>query len=456
MSLSGFLNSKMSETTDRLLQKLILLGKNRGKGIRFAFALVLVSALPGSVQAAPPFNTAISSYAEEYTRQNGIINPTLLSPTFQASPDIDRDGLSDSLESYIATTYAPQLVFDENEQENVSQTLIPLYQVSPLRHYSGLDGAMLVFTFLYDNDNGADFDQDWSFGNLWGSACGLAMDPFDQFFGTHCGDTETIYFFIAQYNNWESTYLQSIYWKRHYDSIYETSSDVVEYSNFNSGGNLTHPIIYVSEDKHGMYPSHDECEDYKTDVLWDKADVPCWPKMEDCSGGVVLNITYLPAQWNVGESISESTMNTTALEGTHYQGYNPWENIEFAGRTDYEKLCTALGGGLGGKWCGSPFAGEGHPCSGPNWWGKVNQGSCMNYNMDRFGSDYRMIEMSGPDPNFCRQACEEDPACVSFSYVRPGFQVANARCYLKNTAPLPYFNECCVSGLRDDCLDSGN
>ncbi|MBA4419932.1 MAG: hypothetical protein C0391_02180 [Anaerolinea sp.] len=456
MNHSGFLNSKMSETIYHLLQKLFFSGKNRGRGIRFASVLLLVAILPGNVQGAAPFQTKISSTTEEYSRQTRITNPHLLSPNGQAQSDRDRDGLSDDLEYYLATTYAPVLIFDEDEQENVSQTLIPLYQVSPLRHYSGQDGAMLVFTFLYDNDNGADLDQEWSIFNMFDDACSLIMDPFDQMTGTHCGDTESIYFFIGQWDNWQTTHLNSIYWKRHYDPIYETSAEVVAYRDFSGGTNYTHPVIYVSEDKHGMYPSHDECEDYETHVIQDETYIPCTPKMEDCSGGVQLQITNLPPQWNVGESISESTMNTTALEGTHYQGYNPWENIEFAGRTDYEKLCTALGGGLGGKWCGSPFAGEGHPCSGSNWWGKVNQGSCMNYNMDRFGSDYRMIEMSGPDPDFCRQACEEDPACVSFSYVRPGFQVANARCYLKNSAPPSYFNECCVSGLRDDCLDSGN
>ncbi len=413
--------------------------------------LLLLSASTRPVSALDTDPT----HLQNYTTQNVSAVPVLFRYASQDTADTDQDGITDSMEAYIASTYAPQLRFDEGEQENVSQTVIPLYQVSPLKHHSGQDGAMLVFTFLYDNDNGAEFDQDWSFGNLWGSACSLAMDPFDQFFGTHCGDTETIYFFIASYNNWSSTYLQSIYWKRHYDPVYETNSDVVEYVDFTNSSNRTHPVIYVSEDKHGMYATHDDCEDYKTDVLWDKADIPCWPKMEDCSDGVTMNITYLPARWNVGESRFENTMNTTALEGTHYQGYNPWENVPFGGRTDYEKLCVDLGGGLGGKWCGSSFAGDGHPCSGYNWWGKTNQGSCMNYNTDRYGSDYRSIEMSYPDPVFCRQQCEGDPACVSFSYVRPGIQGDKARCYLKNAAPSPYLNLCCISGLKSECLDTG-
>jgi hypothetical protein len=427
-------------------------------GSWFIFTIILIGVALGISTGTRPAAAVTPDPVRmaSYTTQSISHVPVLFSRAAQNYSDTDQDGITDALELYIATTYAPQLIFDENEQENVSQTLLPLYQVSPLRHHSGQDGAMLVFTFLYDNDNGADFDQDWSFGNLWGSACGLAMDPFDQYFGTHCGDTETIYFFIANYNNWSSTYLQSIYWKRHYDPVYETSGDVVAYVDFTNSGNRSHPVIHVSEDKHGMYPSKDACEDYKTDVLWEKADIPCWPKMEDCDGGIVLNITYLPARWNVGESRYESTMNTTALEGTYYQGYNPWENIPFGGRTDYEKLCVDMGGGLAGKWCGSASTGDGHPCSGYNWWGKANQNSCMNYNTDRYGSDYRSIQLTSPDPVYCRQQCEGDPNCVSFSYVRPGIQGPNAMCYLKNTAPVQYLNTCCISGLKSECLDTGN
>jgi hypothetical protein len=378
----------------------------------------------------------------------------------QGNGDSDNDGLSNDLEYQIATTYAPMLVFDEGEKENVFNTLVPLYQVTPLVHHSGQKGAMLVFTFLYDNDYGADFDQGWKdwLTDPLNTACSAAGDPFDQYFGQHCGDSESIYFFIAETNNWQSYSLYSIYWKRHYDPIYETGQDSVEYSDFGSGGNRTHPILYVSANKHGMYASHDQCEDYKTDVLWEKANIPCWPKMEDCSGGGEMMITNLPVQFNVGESNTEASKNRSALNGTMYQGNDPWENNEFAGRTDNgEKYCFDLAGGLGGKWCGSPFAGEDHPCAGANWWStQVDNlnGSCLDNGIDRFGSDYRMIEMAVPDPLLCMRECLADVNCITFSFVKPGFQVSNARCYLKNAEPAPYANECCSSGYRSRCLES--
>lgn len=253
--------------------------------------------------------------------QLSLSNPGLRVPEFQSISDVDQDGLLDDLEYYIAMTYSPLLIFDENEQEDVAFTVIPLYQVSPVTHWSGQSGAMLVFTFLYDNDNGADFDRDWSdwVTDPWNAACGAAADPFDQFFGKHCGDTEVVYFFVGQWDNWQTTRLLSIYWKRHYDNIYETSENVVGYDNFSGTSTMTHPIIYVSEDKHGMYPTHEFCEDYQTDVLWEKANIPCWPKMEDCSDGVSLQISNLSPQWNVGEAINKDTKNRGALNGSQYQ-----------------------------------------------------------------------------------------------------------------------------------------
>ena len=383
------------------------------------------------------------------------IVPDLALNTILTGYDSDEDGIDDTVELTIAKKYAPLLIFDEDEQEDVADTVLPLYQVSPIVHHSGQSGAMLTFVFLYDGDYGADFDQGWSdwFTDPIDTAAGFIMDPFDQWFGKHCGDTEVIYFFIANYDNWNNTQLESIYWKRHYDDIYETSENSVGYEDFGDGYGRTHPIIYVSEDKHGMYPNKGQCEDYETDVVAEKIKIPLTPKMEDCDEGVRLQINYVPAQWNVGEAKSESTKNRSALNGSHYQGYDPWENVAFWGRTDYEKICVDPAGGLGGKWCGTPFpVGSDHPCAKDGWWNYGSSGYCMNQNTDRFGSDYANFFMDGYDATPCAQACFDNSNCVSFSYVLPGFQDANRGvCYLKNGAPEPYYNECCISGLKSDC-----
>ena len=385
--------------------------------------------------------------------------------------DFDCDGIDDATELAIANKYRPYLIFDEDEQEDAN-TVYPLFQLSPIIHHSGQEGAMLVFVFLYDMDNGADFDRGWTdwFTDPIDSAAGLIMDPFDQFFGKHCGDTEVIYFFIANYGNWEDTRLESIYWKRHYDPYYETSENVVRYKDMNDGTGSSHPVIYVSEDKHGMYPSHDMCENYKTDVVQEKLEsaagylvpgvledliyIPVTPKMEDCSDGPEGYI-ILDASRNVGEAKDADTMNRKALNGTIYQGYDPWENVEFLGRTDNVKLCSGAAGGIGGKWCGNPYSSsKEHPCDRDDWWfSSSSTSSCMNSNTDRFGSDYHYFFMDGYDATPCMQACVDDSNCVSYSYVLPGYQGDQGVCYLKNDAPDEYYNECCISGLRTNCLN---
>ena len=375
----------------------------------------------------------------------------------QTGYDSDDDGIDDATELAIARRYAPVLVFDEGEDEDVDNTVLPLFQVSPIIHHSGLEGAMLVFLFLYDNDDGADFDQGWTdwFTDPIDTAAGFIMDPFDQYFGKHCGDTEVIYFFIANYGDWTNTRLESIYWKRHYDDIYETDQSAVQYEDLGDGTGRTHPIIYVSEDKHGMYPNHDACEDYETDVVAEKIKIPLTPKMEDCSGGLRLHYANVNQSQNVGEAKSESTKNRTALNGTIYSGYDPWENVDFLGRTDTYKYCEKPAGGMGGKWCGTPFAtGSDHPCNNVDWWSsKGSSGYCMNSNTDRYGSDYYSFFMDGYDATACAQACVNDSNCVSYSFVFPGYQYDDTGvCYLKNGAPEPYYNECCISGLRSDCM----
>ena len=62
--------------------------------------------------------------------------------------DFDCDGIDDDTELWLARTYSPYLVFDEDEQEEVQKTVIPLFQVTPYT-YNGQDGAMLTFVFLF-------------------------------------------------------------------------------------------------------------------------------------------------------------------------------------------------------------------------------------------------------------------------------------------------------------------
>ena len=53
---------------------------------------------------------------------------------------------------------------------------------------------------------------------------------------------------------------------------------------------------------------------------------------------------------------------------------------------------------------------------------------------NRPGHDFRNFSPERPDPALCQQACLEDPRCRAFTYVKPGIQGRQARCWLKDQA----------------------
>jgi hypothetical protein len=67
---------------------------------------------------------------------------------------------------------------------------------------------------------------------------------------------------------------------------------------------------------------------------------------------------------------------------------------------------------------------------------------------DRPGSDYRNFAMQSGSESQCQDACLRDQRCRAWTYVRPGYQGPQARCWLKGTAPGAVPNDCCVSGLK--------
>lgn len=73
-------------------------------------------------------------------------------------------------------------------------------------------------------------------------------------------------------------------------------------------------------------------------------------------------------------------------------------------------------------------------------------------NIDRPGQDFssfwisKEIEMFTA-PGKCESACRNNQKCMSFTYVKPGIQGEDARCYLKSGVPTATQNNCCVSGI---------
>jgi hypothetical protein len=72
----------------------------------------------------------------------------------------------------------------------------------------------------------------------------------------------------------------------------------------------------------------------------------------------------------------------------------------------------------------------------------------MEYGIDRLGSDYRNLVIEG-DPAICEDECKRDQNCKAWTYVKPPYQGPQPRCYLKDPAPPPQSNPCCVSGKKE-------
>lgn len=72
----------------------------------------------------------------------------------------------------------------------------------------------------------------------------------------------------------------------------------------------------------------------------------------------------------------------------------------------------------------------------------------LEVDTNRPGMDFRSFDLSTADPKLCEQACARDNRCRSFTYVKPGVQGRNARCWLKSGVPASRRDTCCVSGLK--------
>jgi hypothetical protein len=91
--------------------------------------------------------------------------------------------------------------------------------------------------------------------------------------------------------------------------------------------------------------------------------------------------------------------------------------------------------------CISGVKGEGRfaapPAAGP-----------FEMNVDRPGYDFQNFDLQQPRPELCRDACLRERQCQAFTYVNPGVQGPNARCWLKMSVPPATPNNCCISGVK--------
>lgn len=73
---------------------------------------------------------------------------------------------------------------------------------------------------------------------------------------------------------------------------------------------------------------------------------------------------------------------------------------------------------------------------------------------DRLGADYKGFALDGSEPQLCRQACADDPACKAYSYVKPGVKGPKAMCFLKSSVAPATPNDCCTSGSKTSATPS--
>jgi hypothetical protein len=65
---------------------------------------------------------------------------------------------------------------------------------------------------------------------------------------------------------------------------------------------------------------------------------------------------------------------------------------------------------------------------------------------NRPGGDYQDLELASAAR--CQSACTGDAKCMAWSWVKPGIQGVNARCWLKNSVPNAVSDACCTSGVK--------
>ena len=72
----------------------------------------------------------------------------------------------------------------------------------------------------------------------------------------------------------------------------------------------------------------------------------------------------------------------------------------------------------------------------------------LEFSIDRAGGDFKSFDIP-PDATgeACAKACQADSKCRAFTYLRPGYGSASARCFLKDRITRPRRKPCCISGV---------
>lgn len=153
---------------------------------------------------------------------------------------------------------------------------------------------------------------------------------------------------------------------------------------------------------------------------------------------------------------SELAVNGVDLPGGDYRHFDvqPPTGVPSEARPDLcEAACTnesgckawtyvhpGLQGRLGRCWLKNVVA-PAVPCNGCTSGATY---SAVLTHIDYPGNDIGHIE--GGDVAACQAACYNNLSCTTWTYVRPGVQGPQSRCWMKQSARNPVVNDCCTSG----------
>jgi len=393
--------------------------------------------------------------------------------------DTDKDCITDEFEQKIADEFMPFFEFDEEEHNilaklkpadfNLGAGVVYLYQVSAvdctLDEDTDINSADVVEGEANFERDLFPFGENGEFENPRSVLFTvLEIFPYDylpkqnilyDFWNesdvfVHYGDIETIKYCLRDDDRDGNYDISFINFRRHKHSY------VIRTTAEHEGNHLK---FYASEGKHGTYISQVDCREainnYQS-LYWG----------EDCAGGRVVH-PRTESFYNVGEFFEgqqltfsdlgiDPSFRTTAQKAgfPYYEEYIWNPNYDITGdRSNY--FCGGMD--VDRYWDNHDVTTFYNDITCPGgisdrWW-LTNDLECLEENTDRVGSDYEIIDdLFIGQPEFCAEACVDDPACAAFTFV-PGSGQNKALCYLKNSVPSTTYRSGLYSGLRINCLD---
>ena len=139
----------------------------------------------------------------------------------------------------------------------------------------------------------------------------------------------------------------------------------------------------------------------------------------------------------------EGVVNGNQLDGRWVQR-DRWGILRFVLAPDgqsFDGLWAEANGTGGGPWNGR-CSDQGQTVS------RLATAPAFEMDVDRPGQDIGSFDLPQPDPGLCLAACQANGQCRAFTFVKPGIQGGQARCWLKSAVAPPVRSSCCISGQR--------